>query len=248
MRLPYPKWVYIGDLSKPSTLDEAIGIVAGFSAQIEVHKILALSRYIPFSGLGWDDIHKIYGVIFRDLNHISLLSLFGDPLKPIAKGSGDLDYALGSIAEIGDPGLSLSITISAVIPAYIAILEFIARRTPLERVRKTFSEILEGEKRDLEDLLGILSKRFRGSEAAGALEERAVVLFASAGAEDALKISIASIAGGSILDEVSSNKVLGDLYRSIDNARKYAAEKLYIDSGAVVATLSRYGLSGFALC
>jgi len=248
MRLPYPRWIYIGDLAKPSSIDEAIGILAGFSAQIEVHKVLTLSRYISSSGLGWDHIQKVYDVVFRDLGHLSLLSLFGDPLKPLARGSPDLDYALGSIAEIADPGLALSITLSAVVPAYIAILEFIVRRTPLERVRKAFSEILEGEMRDLEELLRILSNRFRGGEAAEALEERAVVLFASAGAEDALKVSIASIASGSILDEVASNKVLGDLYRSIDGARKHAAEKLYVDSNAVVATISRYGLSGLALC
>jgi hypothetical protein len=248
MRLPYPKWIYIGDPVKPSSLEEAVGIIAGFSAQIEIHKIQSLSRYASSGMLGWDELHKIYRIIGIDLNHISILSLFGDPLKPIARGSSDLDYALGSIAEIRDPSLAASITLSTVIPAYIAILEFISSKTHIEKIRKPFSEILVGEKRSLEELLEILSKRFKGKDAAEALEERAVVLFASAAAEDTLKTAIASIVSNTILDEASANSVLGDLYRNIDKARIYAAEKLYIESEAIVSTISRYGLSGLALC
>jgi hypothetical protein len=248
MRLPYPKWINIGDLTRPKSIEEAIGILIGFSTQIEIHKIQTLSKYSSLGTLGWDELHRIYTTIGVDLNHVSMLSLFEDPLKPTVRGSPDLDYALESIAKIRDPAITASITLSIVVPAYIAILEFISSRTQIERVRKTFSDILRDERRSLEELLEILSKRFEGKSAAEALEERAVILFASAAAEDALKVSIASIVSNAILDEVSANVVLGGLYKNIDKARIYVAERLYVDSEAIVSTISRFGLSGLALC
>ncbi len=248
MRLPYPRWVYLQEAGKPSSLDEALGSLAAFMTQIEVGKILFLSGLIQGGDLSWDDIHSIIRIIARDTRHISSLSIFGDPLKPIARGSQDLDYALESIAGIRDPGVRAAVALSSIIPAYISILGFVSTRSPVEKVREILSDVLKEEEEDLETLSGILAGKYSGDDVAQVLEERAVILFASAGSEDNMKISMASAIKGSLVGEAEANLILGGLYREVDSRRIYAAQKILRDPGRAVDTMKRYGLSGIGLC
>jgi len=248
LRLPYPRWVYLQEFGKPSNLDEALGSLAAFSAQVEVCKILSLSGLMHMERLSWEDIYSIIRIIARDSQHISMLSIFGDPLKPIAKGSIDLDYALGSIAEVRDPGVRAAVAISTILPAYISILDFVSRKTSVEKAREIFSKILEDEEEDLEALSKILAGKFEGESVAQVLEERAVVLFASAGSEDNMKISIATAIKGSLVNENEANTILGSLYREIDSKRIYTAQRMLKDPLRAVDVIKKYGLSGIGLC
>ncbi|GAY26300.1 hypothetical protein ATG_15030 [Desulfurococcaceae archaeon AG1] len=248
MRLPYPRWVYLQEFGRPSGLDEALGSLAAFSAQVEVCKILSLSGLMHIDRLSWEDIYSIIRIIARDSQHISMLSIFGDPLRPVARGSIDLDYALGSIAEVKDPGVGAAVVVSTVLPAYISTLDFVSKRSSVEKVREILSKVLRDEEEDLEALSKILAGRFDGESVAQVLEERAVVLFASAGSEDSMKISIATAIRGGLVSETEANTILGDLYREIDNKRIYAAQRMLRDPGRAVDVIRKYGLSGIGLC
>lgn len=248
MRLPYPRWIFFGDDLAPRDLDEASGSIAAFSAQIEVHKMLSIARYISTGTDSWDYVANAVGMLSRDAQHISMLSIFGDPLRPLARGSGDLDYALGSIAEIRDPGLSIAITAIAVLPAYASILEFISRRTPIQRIREILSPIAEQEAKDIDTIAAMIVGRYREEDVANTIEERAVVLFASAAAEENMKIAIASLALGRSVQISRAHEVLRELYSSIDERRITTARKIFGDSDRLVAMIRKYGLSGIGLC
>lgn len=248
MRLPYPKWVYMEEPERPSSLEEALGSLAAFATQIEVGKILALSRLAGALELQWEDIYNITRIIARDSQHISMLSIFGDPLKPIARGSQDLDYALGSLTEVRDPGIQAVLIVSTVLPSYISILDFVSRRSAVEKVGEILSSILRDEEEDLEALSKILAGRCGGNDMTQILEERAVILFASAGSEDNIKISMASAIKGGLVGEAEANLILKDLYGLVDGRRIYAAQRILRDPEKVVETIKRYGLSGIGLC
>lgn len=248
MRLPYPRWIFFGYDLEPRDLDEASGSIAAFSAQIEVHKMLDIARYISTGIDSWDYIANAVGMLSRDSQHISMLSIFGDPLRPLARSSNDLDYALSSITEIRDPGLSIAITAVAVLPAYASILEFISRRTPIQRIREILSPIAEQEARDIDTIATMISGRYREEDVANMIEERAVVLFASAAAEDNMKIAIASLALGQHVQISRAQEVLKELYSSIDERRITTAKKIFDDGERLATLVRKYGLSGIGLC
>jgi len=248
LRLQYPRWIFFGDDLAPRDLDEASGSIAAFSAQIEVHKMLGIARYISSGIDSWDYIASGVGMLSRDAQHISMLSIFGDPLRPIARGSNDLDYALGSISEIRDPGLLVTLTAVTVLPAYVSILEFISRRTPIQRIREILSSIAEQEARDIDAIATMISGRYREDDVAKTIEERAVILFASAAAEESMKIAIASVALGQHVQISRAQEVLRELYSSIDERRVATARKIFGDSDRLITIIRKYGLSGIGLC
>ncbi len=177
-----------------------------------------------------------------------MLSIFGDPLRPIVRGNNDLDYALGSISEIRDPGLLVTLTAVTVLPVYASIFEFISGRTLIQRIREILSSIAEQEARNIDAIATMISGRYREDDVAKIIEERAVILFSSAVAEESMKIAIAPVALDQHVRISRAQEVLRALYSSIDERRVATAKKIFGDSNRLITIIRKYGLSGIGLC
>lgn len=246
-RLRYPSWIHFVPRDRVESLEEALGSVAAFSAQLEVFKVLVLSRGLASGRLGaW--IQEASRIVGKSSEHLAALSLFGDPLRPVAVGSEDLDYSLASLLDVeGFPEL-LAISATAVIPAYKAMASFASSRSADERLAGIMGAIAEDEAEGLEAILGILGEEAPSApRISEALEERAVALFATAGAEDRIKISLASAVEGKVVGLEEAHGILRDLYSAIDLAREEAAKRL-TGSEEVVGLIRRYGLSRAGIC
>lgn len=246
-RLSYPSWIRFVSRDRVESLEEALGAVAAFSAQIEVFKIVVLSRGLASGRLG-ARIQEVSRIIGRGSEHLAALSLLGDPLRPLAVGSEDLDYSLSSLLDIENLPELLAISAIVVFPAHRAIAAFASSRSADERLARAMGAIAADGAEDLEALQEILvEERPSMPKMVEMLEERAVALFATAGAEDRFKISLASAVQGRVVGLEEAHKILRDLYAAIDSSREEAAKRL-AGSEELVGLIKRYGLSKPGIC
>jgi hypothetical protein len=94
----------------------------------------------------------------------------------------------------------------------------------------------------------MISGRYREEDVAKTIEERAVILFASAAAEESMKIAIASVALGQHVQISRAQEVFRELYSSIDERRVATVRKIFGVSDRLKNIIRKYGLSGIGLC
>ncbi len=269
--IPYPSWInrdcrQAGTESEPDTeaklelkeqtLDRDtapyIGRVVAYTTQIETFKTLAIIKEIAELKLPQLEKHyqKLLKTLSDDTQHIAMLSTIGVAVKGFTCIDEDLNYSLEQLLSMRETGYALAIASMIVIPSYTAIVDYISSRTKIPIVRNLYREIAEAEKSNQEHLIAYIKDLELDEDSlANMLEEKALLMFASAAASDEIKKGIATIVEGAPVGSVEeASKSLGGLYSEIDRSRSEAITKIYGEDSRILDIARKYGLSGLALC
>ena len=266
-KIPYPIWININDCRNlhkessdielknkeiPKEIIPHIGRVIGYTAQIETFKTIAIAKEIASLRKEYlrKHLHKLLKILSNSTKHLSMIASIGLAMKKYTCINQDLDYIFSQIVEMKETKHILALAGIIVMPSYIAITEYISNKAKTKIIKELYSEIANDEKSDLETIIEIVKDLDIGEEKlAEIIEERALLLFATAAADEEMKKSIATVVEEKHMQNPEEASIaLKEMYVAIDEYRTRMISKIYGESSKIIDLVKRYGLSGLAIC